>query len=86
MRRVGNLVPQLIQRLHNDTKRPPPIVTLQVFDVLQNKNRRLTGGDNPDHVKKQRPLRFAGKAVSATKGILLRHAGERKRLAGEAGQ
>ena len=71
MRRIGNLVTQLIERLHNDTKGPPLVVALQVFDVLQHKNWRLAGGDDPYHVKEQRSLGFTGKTMSAPKGIFL---------------
>ena len=73
---VSDLIPQLIQRLHDDAEGPPLIVAFEIFDILQHKDRRLTGGDNSHYIKKQRPLGFAGKAVGAAHGIFFRHAGK----------
>ena len=73
---VSDLIPQLIQCLHDDAEGASLIVTFEIFNILQHKDRRLTGGDNSHHIKKQRPLGFAGKAVGATHGIFFRYAGE----------
>lgn len=86
MPRVSYFISQLIQRLHDDTEGAPLIVAFEVFDILQHKNRWLTSRDNSHHVKKQRSLGFAGKAMRTAHRIFLRDAGKRERLAGEASQ
>src|SRR5437868_4451297 len=56
----------------------------QVLDVLQQEGRRLLLGDDPLHIEEKRALGGALESVRAPERVLLRHAGQAERLAGEA--
>ena len=83
---VRYVIPQLLERLHDNAEGLPAVMALEILDVLQHENRRTTGIDNADNIKEQRALRIAGKTVGASEGILFRHAGQRERLTREARQ
>ncbi|MNE15739.1 hypothetical protein D3C80_1086600 [compost metagenome] len=83
---IGNVVTQFIKRLHDNAEGFPAVVTLEVFDVFEHKNRRTACVNYAHHIKKQRALRIAGKAMGTSEGVLFGHTGQRKRLTREARQ
>lgn len=62
------------------------VVRDEVLDVLQQEGARALCLDDARHVEEQRALCFAGEAVLLAQRIFLRHAGNRKGLAGKPGQ
>ncbi|MOA40271.1 hypothetical protein D3C78_1621290 [compost metagenome] len=72
--------------MHDNAEGFPAVVTLEIFDVFEHKNRRATCVNYAHHVKKQRALRIAGKPMSTSEGILFRHTRQRKWLTRKARQ
>ncbi|MNZ88641.1 hypothetical protein D3C78_1075370 [compost metagenome] len=83
---VVDVITQLVpQGFHDGLEGAALVVPLQVLHVLQQESSRAVVRDDTGHVEEQGALRLVLEAVGAAQRVLLGHAGNRERLAGEAG-
>ena len=82
-----NVIAKLLAKhVHDRGESLAAVVRFQILHILKKEGRWAVVRDYLRGIEKQRPLRVAKEAVRASQSILLRHPGNRKRLARKTGQ